>query len=82
MKSQPRWLAAMIFLALAPLFARGEDDTGGCGRALGCAYHLLGAMLLNEVQKQYAQIAEQALQISNLRAQLAELAGRLKQLER
>jgi hypothetical protein len=66
------------------------------GEPLTVRYHLLPAMLLNELQKQYAQIAElqaererqeierreQAAQIAELKAELSRIANQLKQLDR
>jgi len=44
------------------------------GEPFTVRYHLLGAMLLNEVQRQDRQIQEQAAQIAELQAQLAAIA--------
>lgn len=44
-------------------------------------YHMLPAMLLNEVQKQHRQIEAQQRQIDAQAAQIAELTARLVQLE-
>jgi hypothetical protein len=38
------------------------------GQPLAVRYHLINAMLLNEVQKQHAQIEEQAAEIASLKA--------------
>jgi hypothetical protein len=58
------------------------------GRPATVRYHFVNAMLLNEVQKQHRTIAEQAAQISDLEAQLADERAkanaqdaRLKRLE-
>lgn len=56
------------------------------GEPFTVRYQLLGPMLLNEVQKQDRQIREQqqqlqsqAAEVAELRAQVAAIAGRLKQ---
>src|SRR6202158_2493580 len=54
----------------------GED-----GKPLAGRYHLLHAMLLDEVQKQHATISSQAAAIASQRAMIEDLALRLARLE-
>ena len=65
----------------------GGDGRVGTGEVNTVLYHLLPAMLLNEVQKQHGQMEAQARQMQTQQeqlqaqaAQLAELRARLEGL--
>ena len=44
------------------------------GRPFSVRYHVLPALLLNEVQKQHTQLSGQTAEIAALKEQLAELS--------
>jgi hypothetical protein len=52
----------------------------GTGDALTVQYHLVNAMLLNEVQKEHRQIESQKKELQALADRLAEMSRRLEQL--
>lgn len=51
------------------------------GQPFTVRYHALNAMLLNELQKQHAKVAEQEAELARQKAQIEEQEARLRRLE-
>lgn len=51
------------------------------GKPFTVRYHEINTMLLNELQKQHAKVAEQQSEVGSLKAQLAEQEARIQRLE-
>ena len=53
----------------------------GQGKPFTVRYHEINTMLLNELQKQHAKVAEQQAEVGQLKSQLAEQEARIQRLE-
>jgi Chaperone of endosialidase len=51
------------------------------GKPFTVRYHEINTMLLNELQKQHAKVAEQQSEVGSLKSQLAEQEARIQRLE-